>query len=56
MTYVTHMERIAEKKGKLEGKLEVAENMLQNKCSIEDIMKYTGLSEKEIKAIKNRLK
>jgi hypothetical protein len=30
--------------------------MLKNKCPIKDIKKYTGLSEKEIKAIQNRLK
>ena len=52
MTYVTHMERIAEKKGEKK----VAENMLKNGCSIKDIMKYTDLSEKEIIAIRDKLK
>ena len=56
MTYVTNMERIAEKKGKLEGKLEDAEKMLKKGFSVEDIMEITGLSEKEIMAIKEKSK
>ena len=52
MTYVTHMERIAEKRGKLG----VAENMLKNGFSIKEIIKNTGLSEEKIMALKEKIK
>jgi len=39
------------KEGKKEGKLETAKQMLLDNVSIENIMKYTGLKEKEIKAL-----
>ena len=50
MTYVTHMERIAKKKAKMED----AEKMLKKGFSVKDIMEITGLSEKEILAIKEK--
>ena len=37
--------------GKKEGKIETAKQMLLDNVSIENIMKYTGLKEKEIKAL-----
>jgi predicted transposase/invertase (TIGR01784 family) len=55
MPYVTSWERIAKKEGKKEGKkeekLETANRMLNDGVSIEDIAKYTGLPEKEIKRL-----
>ncbi len=39
-------------KGKIEGKIEIAKEMLQDNEPIQKIMKYTGLSEKEINELK----
>ncbi|MBN2435174.1 MAG: hypothetical protein JXK07_07915, partial [Spirochaetes bacterium] len=38
-------------KGKAEGKLETARAMLKDGFSIDNISKYTGLSEKEIESL-----
>ena len=59
MPYVTSWERIARKEGKKEGKMEgkmeekreTARQMLNDGVAIEKIVKYTGLTEKEIKAL-----
>jgi predicted transposase/invertase (TIGR01784 family) len=52
MPYVTSWERIAKKKGKVEGiketKLETAKKMLMDGLSTETIVKYTGLAKSEI--------
>jgi predicted transposase/invertase (TIGR01784 family) len=40
-------------KGLKEGKLETAQRMLSDKFPVETIVKYTGLTEKEIKALMN---
>jgi len=61
MPYITSWERIAKKEGKKEGKeegkkeekLETAKRMLLDDISIEMVMKYTGLTEKEVKALMN---
>lgn len=61
MPYVTSWERLGEKKGRKEGikegikegKIETAKRMLMDGLPIDTISKYTGLSEKEIKAIMN---
>jgi hypothetical protein len=65
MPYVTSWERIAKKEGKKEGiqegiqkgiqkgKFETAQEMLSDGLPIERIRKYTGLTEKEIKALMN---
>ena len=57
MPYVTSWERLGEKKGKKEGKkeekLETAKRMLLDNISIEKVVKYTGLTEKEVKALIN---
>jgi predicted transposase/invertase (TIGR01784 family) len=61
MEYIPLWERDArkegEKKGKIEGKieekLETAKRMLLDNVSIEDVIKYTGLTEKEVKALMN---
>jgi hypothetical protein len=61
MPYVTSWERIAKKEGKKEGKREgmeakakeTAKRMLEDGMPIETISKYTGLTEKEIKALMN---
>ena len=37
--------------GKMEGKLEAAKRMLNDDVSIEKIVKYTGLTEKEVKGL-----
>ncbi len=39
--------------GKIEGKIEVAKNLLKNNVSIEIIIKSTGLTKKEIEALKD---
>ena len=39
-------------KGKIEGKIEIAIEMIKDNETVEKIMKYTGLSEKEINEIK----
>ena len=46
-------EIIGHKKGKTEGKIEVAKNLLKNNVSIEIIVKSTGLTKKEIEALKD---
>ncbi len=38
----------AQKEGKIEGKLEIAKNMLKDGMNLEIVMKYTGLSKEEI--------
>jgi predicted transposase/invertase (TIGR01784 family) len=52
MPYITSWERIAKKKGKVEGiketKLETAKKMLMDGLSTETIVKYTGLAKSEI--------
>jgi predicted transposase/invertase (TIGR01784 family) len=57
MPYVTSWERIAKKEGKREGMKakakETAKRMLEDGVPIETISKYTGLTEKEIKALMN---
>jgi len=57
MPYVTSWERLGEKKGKKEGKkeekLETAKRMLLDNISIEQVVKYTGLTEKDVKALIN---
>ena len=49
MAFVTSWERIAKKDGKKEEKKETAKRMLHDNVSIENIIKYTGLTEKEVK-------
>ena len=51
MPYVTSWEKIGEKKGEKKGKLETAKRMLLDNFSIEKVIKYTGLTEKEVKAL-----
>ena len=46
-------EKIGEKKGKKEGKKETAKQMLLDNIPIEKVIKYTGLTEKEVKALMN---
>ncbi len=53
MPYVTSWERLGEKKGKKEEKLDTAKRMLLDNFSIEKVIKYTGLTEKEVKALMN---
>jgi hypothetical protein len=69
MPYVTSWERLAKKEGKKdgmkegkkdgmkdgmkEGKRETARRMLLDNISIENVIKYTGLSEKEVKKLMN---
>ena len=57
MPYITSWERIAKKEGKKEGKREgmreAARRMLHDGVSFEDIIKYTGLTEKDIKSLLN---
>jgi predicted transposase/invertase (TIGR01784 family) len=43
---------MAKEEGKIEGKTEVAKNLLKNKVSIEIIMSSTGLSKEEIEKLK----
>ena len=38
----------AQKEGKIEGKLEIAKNMLKDGMNLEIVMKYTGLSKEEL--------
>ena len=38
-------------KGKIEGKIEIARNMIQDKESIEKIIKWTGLNKADIEKI-----
>ena len=59
MPYVTSWERIGMKegmkkgeiKGKKEGKIEAARRMLMDDFSVEQVIKYTGLTQKEVKAL-----
>lgn len=37
--------------GKIEGKKETAKQMLLDNFSVEQVIKYTGLSEKEVRAL-----
>jgi hypothetical protein len=57
MPYVTSWERIAkkegEKRGEKKGMIKTAKKMLEDDVSIENIIKYTGLTEKEIKSLLN---
>ncbi len=57
MPHVTTWERTAEKRGKkkgeIKGKLETARRMLNDDMPIERIIKYTGLTEEEIKGLTN---
>jgi hypothetical protein len=43
--------RYAEKKGKAERDIEIAKMMLADKEPMEKIMKYSGLTEEQIKAL-----
>jgi predicted transposase/invertase (TIGR01784 family) len=55
MQHVTSWERIAKKEGKIEGMekkaKETAKKMLEDGLPIETILKYTGLTEKEVKEL-----
>jgi len=55
MPYVTSWERIGmkegEEKGKKEEKIETAKRMLMEDFSIEQVIKCTELTEKEVKAL-----
>lgn len=57
MPHVTTWERTAEKRGAKKGerkeKLETARRMLNDDMPIERIIKYTGLTEEEIKGLVN---
>jgi predicted transposase/invertase (TIGR01784 family) len=61
MPYLASWERNAKKEGikegikegKKEGKIETAKRMLLDNLSIEDVIKYTGLTESEVKALIN---
>jgi predicted transposase/invertase (TIGR01784 family) len=57
MPYLASWERSAKREGKIEGKieekLETAKRMLLDNISIESVIKYTGLTEKEVKALMN---
>lgn len=48
----TYLEK-GEQKGRIKGKIEVAKVMIKDKEPVEKIMKYTGLTESEIKTLKN---
>ena len=48
-----HAEEVGEEKGERKNKIEMAKLMLKDKKPIEEIQKYTGLNEEEIKNIKN---
>lgn len=50
MEYITIAERVYTAKGREEGKLEVARNMLKNGLAIDDVVKYTDLPRAEIEA------
>jgi predicted transposase/invertase (TIGR01784 family) len=43
--------KIGEEKGKKEERLETAKRMLLNNFSVEQVIKITGLTEKEVKAL-----
>lgn len=43
-----NIRRTAEKRARAEGKLEVAKKMIENGMSIDDVVKFTGMSEEEI--------
>ena len=44
-----------EAKGKAEGKLEIAKNMLKDGMNLETVMKYTGLSKEEVLNLKENI-
>ena len=52
-TLAQQLKKQGEKKGKKEEKLETAKRMLMDDISIETVIKYTGLTEKEVKALMN---
>jgi predicted transposase/invertase (TIGR01784 family) len=52
-TIAEKWKREGKREGIKEGKLETAKQMLLDDISIEKIIKYTGLSEKEVKALMN---
>jgi predicted transposase/invertase (TIGR01784 family) len=52
MAYVTTWERRAKKEGKKEKAQEMAKEMLADGVPVEKIVKYTGLSEKEVEKLK----
>lgn len=51
MEYIPLWERDARREGKREGKKETARQMLLDNMPIEKVVKYTGLTEKEVKAL-----
>ena len=55
--YINRGRKEGRKEGRIEGRkenqIEIAKKMLNDKMKIEDIKKFTGLTEKEIKNIKN---
>ncbi len=57
MPHVTTWERTAEKRGEIrgeiKGKLETARRMLSDDMPIDRIIKYTGLTEEEMKGLVN---
>jgi predicted transposase/invertase (TIGR01784 family) len=53
MPYVTSWERDAREEGMEKKAKETARKMLEDDLPIETISKYTGLTEKEIKALMN---
>jgi len=53
MPYLASWERSAKREGKKEEKLETAKRMLMDNFSIEKVIKYTGLTEKEVKELMN---
>ncbi len=53
MPYVTSWEKIAKKEGEEKKAKDTAKRMLEDGVSIENIAKYTGLTEKEIKSLLN---
>jgi predicted transposase/invertase (TIGR01784 family) len=46
-------ERRGERNGKKKEKVDVARRMLNDKFSVDNIVKYTGLKNKEVEALKN---
>ena len=53
MKYVTTGERMAKERGKLEGKQEIALNMLKDNLSIEQVSHFTGLTIAELEGFVN---
>ena len=52
----TKGEKIGIKKGKIEGKIEVAKNMLKQGFKVQDIQNATGLSKQQILALQKEIK